>query len=90
MKKYQVVENYGNLQHAGSKATNDCSEILSRNGYQPLSIKLLNDKSNVISKITRQLHNLISWSKLYSKVEKDSVLVLEHPFRRNHYGGFAN
>lgn len=90
MKKYQVVENYGNLQHAGSKATNDCSEILSQIGYQPLPIKLLNDKTNVFSKIARQIHNMISWSNLYSKVEVDSVLVLQHPFRRNHYGRFAN
>lgn len=90
MKKYQVVENYGNLQHAGSKATNDCSEILSQIGYQPLPIKLLNDKPNVFSKIARQIHNMISWSNLYSKIEKDSVLVLQHPFRRNHYGRFTN
>ncbi|HFU4011459.1 TPA: glycosyl transferase [Streptococcus suis] len=89
MKKYQVVENYGSLQHAGSKATNDCSEILSREGFGSLPVRWLSERSNVVSKVLRQLHSLIIWSNLYAKVETDSVLVLQHPFRRKQYGRFS-
>jgi len=56
MKKYQIVESYGTHMHAGSKATNDCVNILEELDFEKIEIvrHKPEDKSPV-SKIIRQL-----------------------------------
>ena len=38
MKKYQIVESYGTHMHAGSKATNDCVNILEDLDFEKIEI----------------------------------------------------
>ncbi|MFC3932044.1 glycosyl transferase [Streptococcus dentapri] len=89
MNKYQIVESYGNHRHAGSKATNDCADILAELGFKELKISKSNEQYDFISKVKRQLSYVKEWSNLYSQVEENSILVLQHPFRRNQSNRFA-
>lgn len=91
MKKYQIIESYGNHMHAGSKATNDCAEILSGLSFIPIEIiREERDNVSVLFKITRQLNLLKQWRNLEKVIDSDDVLVLQHPFRKKNLGRFSN
>lgn len=87
MKKYQIVESYGTHMHAGSKANNDCVNILEELGFEKIEIvrHKPEDKSPV-SKIIRQLSFYKQWNKVLNKLSEGDVLLLQHPYRRNHFG----
>ena len=89
MNKYQIVESYGHHKHAGSKATNDCVDILTGLGFKKLAVSKSNEQYDFISKVKRQVSYIKEWSAIYSQIEEDSVLVLQHPFRRNQSNRFA-
>lgn len=82
MKKYQIVDAFGNHMHAGSKATNDCADILENLGFEKC---LLNREKNVsytaFAKLKRQLSYVLNWNTLYKQIEPGSVVVLQNPFR---------
>ena len=87
MKKYQIVESYGTHMHAGSKATNDCVNILEELDFEKIEIvrHKPEDKSPV-SKIIRQLSFYKQWNNVLNRLSKGDVLLLQHPYRRNHFG----
>ncbi|MEX2784917.1 glycosyl transferase [Streptococcus sp. H49] len=88
MNKYQIVEAYGAFMHAGSKATNDCVSILNKAGFKPLVVTGIIDKKGLLAKLYRQGHYYKDWRKIYQTIEQDSVLILQHPFRRKQLGRY--
>lgn len=80
MKKYQIVDNFGNGWNAGSKATNDCVQILEEIGFDKCLIERDTSK-NIFSRIVRQLAYLKNFREIYKKIEENSVVVIQNPFK---------
>ncbi|MBF0713854.1 glycosyl transferase [Gemella sp. GH3] len=86
MKKYQIVEYYGDLKHAGSKATNDVVKILDEHNFEKLNIFVNDKKNDLISKIKRQVTFFKNWKSIYNNIERNGILVIQHPFRKRQLG----
>lgn len=87
MKKYQIVEVCGaDMQHAGSKATNDVAKIVELQGFEPFNIQLQSQKSSFLTKLTNQIAFYQDWKKAYQKIEKGSIVLLQHPFHHRQLG----
>lgn len=80
MKKYQIIETTENLNHAGSKATKDIAEIAQSLGYQGLNVRMRTTSTSKLAKIQRQAGYLKDWKYCEREIEKDSVILLQHPF----------
>ena len=80
MKKYQIVEISGNLNHAGTKATADIALIAEKMGFQPLSIKIDTSETNAVGKLKKQLGYYTDWKHALNTIENNSVVILQHPF----------
>lgn len=89
MKKYQVVDAFGEHMHAGSKATNDCMDILSDLGFEKCILKRNVLEDTYLGKIKRQVSYFFNWRKIYKQVEENSVVVLQNPFRRHQTSRFS-
>lgn len=79
MKKYQIVDAFGENWHAGSKATNDCMQILEKIGFEKRIIKR-NKSVKIWERIKRQFLYLNNFREIYNTIEKDSVVVMQNPF----------
>lgn len=80
MKRYQIVELTNESNHAGTKATLDISLIAERLGFKKLDLRMRTSEDGYIAKIERQMGYLVDWSGCYSKINKNSVVLLQHPF----------
>ena len=78
---YQLIELYGSYKHAGSKAKNDCIEILEELHFKKLTL-LRKDESNIsrIAKIKRQIDLFFQWRKIYKLLSSNDTLLIQHPF----------
>ncbi|MGT2960651.1 sugar transferase [Streptococcus caballi] len=88
MKIYQIVEDYSNSKHAGSKATNDAVAIFSEFGAEKISVIIATRESGVLSKVKRQVKFLSDWIKVYKTIEANSVLVIQNPFTIRQLGRY--
>ncbi len=86
MKKYQIVEVKEKFQHAGSKAREDVAFFADEVGYQPLYIRCLSVKNDrPLQRILRYFIPAFSWFRVYLKVKKGSVVLLQNPFYHRHF-----
>ncbi|NQJ71279.1 sugar transferase [Streptococcus suis] len=88
MKIYQIVEDYSNSKHAGSKATNDAVAILSEFGAEKISVIIATRESGALSKVKRQVKFLSDWRKVYKAIEPNSVLIIQNPFTIRQLGRY--
>lgn len=86
MKTYQIIEDYENLNHAGSKATNDAVQIFREIGAIDIPILVSTRKKSIIHLLRRQLNFYINWRKIYRQVENNSIVILQNPFRFRQFG----
>lgn len=87
MNKYYIREQLGRELTAVSKARDDVELFLKKRGYHQLTIHLHDlSKQSVFHKIGRHLQYLRDWIAIYRTVEKDSVLVIQHPLKLNALG----
>lgn len=89
MKKYQLVESFGNYKHAGSKATNDAVEIVFKLGFEPLLLEKIEYQKSVVNKVKRQIKIYKNWKKIYSNIEDNSILFIQNPFYTKDYFRFV-
>lgn len=78
---YQLVEEYGQYKHAGSKAKNDCIKILDEIGFKKIGL-MRKEESNtsVIAKLKRQIDLFWQWRKIYHQLKPNDTLLIQHPF----------
>ena len=81
MKKYQIVELTNESNHAGTKATLDISVIAERLGFEKLNLQMRTTKAGYIAKLQRQIGYLKDWNNCYNSIDKNSIVLLQHPFR---------
>lgn len=77
--KYIITENNGNDNHAGSKARNDVEDILFNNGYKKLELKKYKESEGLKNKINILFNLTIDWIKVYMKLERKSVVIVQYP-----------
>lgn len=80
MNKYQIVEIEGSYQHAGTKATSDIHDIAEELGYKSVYIKMNTTVDSKFAKIKRQFGYYNDFNAAYKTIEKDSIVLLQHPF----------
>jgi len=80
MKKYQIVEISENHNHAGTKATQDITEIADQLGYERVMIHMNTTKKTKLAKVQRQIGYRKDWAECLKKVEENAVILLQHPF----------
>ena len=80
MKKYQIYEMAKEFNHAGTKATKDFSEIAQKLDYELLPIVMRSTSKGFFAKVHRQIGFFIDWAKIYHTIEKNSIVLLQHPF----------
>lgn len=80
MKKYQIVDFFGDTWHAGSKATNDCVEILDSLGFEKCVIRR-SSSEKITDRLLRQLKYISNFKEIYNQIEENSVVVLQNPFK---------
>lgn len=80
MKLYQIVEIAGNGNHAGTKATSDIAEIAEQMGFTSVKIQMRSTAVSKLAKIQRQLGYLKDWQRACQCIEKESIVLLQHPF----------
>lgn len=80
MNKYQIVEIEGSHQHAGTKATSDIQAIAEELGYKSVYIKMNTTVDSKFAKIKRQFGYYNDFNEAYKTIEKDSIVLLQHPF----------
>lgn len=77
MRKIFLQECIESSFNAGSKARNDCDEILKRNGFRPCYVKLYG--GNRISRYCYSIFNLI---KIFFKILLSDVCIIQYPYYR--------
>ena len=80
MKLYQIVEIAGDGNHAGTKATSDIAEIAEQMGFTPVKIQMRSTALSKLAKIQRQIGYLKDWHRACQCIEKESIVLLQHPF----------
>lgn len=86
MHKYQIVLTIEKSQHAGSKAKEDVIRFAEESGYEPLYVRCYLTKStNVIQRTLRYFIPFWGWLKVYLKVKKGSVVLLQKPFHHKQF-----
>ena len=80
MKLYQIVEIAGSGNHAGTKATADIAEIAEQMGFMPVRIQMRSTALSKMAKIQRQIGYLKDWHQAWRCIEKESIVLLQHPF----------
>ncbi len=80
MKKYQIVELTNESNHAGTKATLDISVIAERLGFEKLNLQMRTTEAGYIAKLQRQIGYLKDWNNCYNSIDKNSIVLLQHPF----------
>lgn len=88
MKIYQIVEDYSNSKHAGSKATNDAVAILSEFGAEKVPVIIATRASSILAKVQRQIKFFKDWQKVYQEIDDDSILLIQNPFTIRQIGRY--
>ena len=81
MDKFQICEVTEDLNHAGSKAPKDVSEIANKMGFKKLLLVKSTNKQDAFSKINRQIVFYKEWKQIYNRITNNSIVLLQHPFR---------
>lgn len=89
MKKYQIKEVKEIYNHAGSKAVEDACVFAEEAGYVPLYIRQRVEDTGKVALIKNQLGFFLDWFRALAKIEKNSLLFLQNPFKRKHLGRFT-
>lgn len=77
---YQIDQVASNVNHAGSKARNDCTEILNEIGFKSLRMTCsLNESPLAVLKDIISLD--IQLKKLFGELESNSTVVVQFPYR---------
>lgn len=77
-KKYYLNIQIDDNNNAGSKAVNDCNEILKQNGIEPYTLDIKKNGNKYLKKINK----LIEFRKI-KKIKRNSVLFVPHPVYEN-------
>ena len=78
--KYQIFDSTEELNHAGTKATMDITQICEQMHFKKLPVRKISNKYSLYDKIKRQAYYAIDWEKCYNTIEKNSIVLLQHPF----------
>lgn len=88
MRKYQIIEVSPDKNNAGSKAPNDIYKIASNLQFENISLTIPVSNRTLGSKIKNQGEFSLKWRRIYSKVEKNSILLLQYPTYERQLGRF--
>lgn len=88
MKRYQIKEVKEIYNHAGSKAVEDVCSFAKEVGYEPLYIRQRKKDTGMITLAINQFGFFADWFKALSRAKKNSVILLQNPFKRKHLGRF--
>lgn len=80
MKKYQLWEIRDNGNNAGTKAPEDIKKVATTLGFEQVTVIRKGEAKDFLSRINRQITFFKSWQKIYKKIEKNSLLLLQVPF----------
>lgn len=80
MKKYQIVECGAEFGYAGTKATQDIAEIAEKMGFEPCFLRMRSRKKSKAAKGLRQIGYFADWARVGREIERDSLVLLQHPF----------
>ena len=80
MNKYQIVEIAEQLNHAGTKATADIAKVADSLGFLDVNIRMITCRKGILGKIQRQIGFFGDWNRCYNQIEKESIVLLQHPF----------
>lgn len=83
MRKYQIFEIAEGGNHAGTKANGDVSIIAKRMGYEIVPVRQINQIDSIYAKLQRQIVWEKDLSTAYKTIEKNSIVILQHPFHNN-------
>lgn len=87
MKKYQIFEVSRDIKkHAVSKAPDDVGKIGEKLGFEKVLITKNNESYDFKSKVNRQVKFFQDWKNAYNLIEKDSIILLQHPYRTHQLG----
>ena len=87
MKKYQICEKMpATINHAVSKAPDDITQIASKLGFKEIDIYKTSNEYDLKSKLKRQYTYFKNWQSAYKNIDKNSILLLQHPFRTHQVG----
>lgn len=78
MKKYQIVMKTAAGQNAGSKAPNDVVKIAEKLNFEKLFVNVRRNES-ALDKVKQQIEYKSNWKNIYSKIESNSILLLQVP-----------
>lgn len=76
--KYYIKMQIGESKNAGTKAVNDCNQILEQNGIKPFELKIKKQGNKYIKKINNYLE-----LKKIEKITPGSLLFVPHPIYLN-------
>lgn len=76
--KYYINIQLDEINNAGSKAVNDCNQILKNNGVKPYTLNIKKSGNKYLS----ILNKMIEFEKI-KKIEKNSLLFVPHPIYIN-------
>ena len=76
--KYYINIQLDEINNAGSKAVNDCNQILKNNGVKPYTLNIKKSGNKYLS----ILNKMIEFEKI-KKIEKTSLLFVPHPIYIN-------
>lgn len=78
--RIQIIEDKKHSNHAGSKAPDDVAFIAEEEGFKIINIINRTDGKTIVSKIRRQIGFSFDWVKCYSKICKQSLVLVQFPF----------
>lgn len=87
MKKYQIYETTDlTIPHAVSKAPDDVKVIAQDLDFGQLTITKVNDGNHISQRLGRQRRFIHDWHQAYKKISRNSIVLLQHPFRTRQIG----
>ncbi len=89
MNKYQIKEIKEIYNHASSKAVEDVCNFAKEAGYAPLYVRQRTEDTGIITLVRNQWGFFWDWFKALSSMKKNSILLLQNPFKRKHLGRFT-
>ena len=84
MHKYQIKEIKEKHNHAGTKALEDVCTFADEEGYQPLYVRRRVNDTGLFTLIQNQAGFAFDWIKAFFTIKKNSIILLQNPFKRKH------
>ena len=84
MYKYQIKEIKEKYNHAGTKALEDVFKFAEGEGFRPLYIKQRAKDTGFLRLVQNQFGFAWDWLQAFFTVKKNSLILLQNPFKRKH------